>query len=251
MFREELSMLETLLWYSAMGINSIILDEKVLSNRDNIVHQTDMRANQQDQQESRKIADDITDLAALKLAVHNFTGCNLKKFAQNTVFADGVPEAKIMLVGEAPGANEDIQGVPFCGESGKLLDTMLKTIGLDRRTNIYITNTVFWRPPGNRAPTNEEVNICRPFVEKHIALIQPKLIILVGSVAATALLDNKIPITKLRRQYYQYHNPYLTASIATTAIFHPAYLLRQQEQKEAMWFDLLNIKQYLIEQRLA
>ena len=195
--------------------------------------------------QARKLADKADNLKELHDAVKNFEGCELKKFANNTVFADGVTNAKILLVGEAPGATEDAQGIPFCGESGKLLDKMLAAIGISREKNAYITNTIFWRPPANRRPTNEEINICKPFVEKHIALIQPQLIILVGGTATTSLLGTNEGISYIRRHNYSYTNRYLTKPIHTTAIFHPAYLLRQPMQKKTTWFDLLKIKAYI------
>jgi uracil-DNA glycosylase family 4 len=195
--------------------------------------------------EARRLADKATNINELKEYVENFQGCELKQFANNTVFADGNPNAKIMLVGEAPGASEDEQGIPFCGESGKLLDNMLKAIGILRTENVYITNTIFWRPPANRKPTNEEVNICKPFVEKHIALIKPKLIILVGNTAAVSLLGKNEGITHIRQNNYPYINQYLSQPIVMTALFHPAYLLRQPMQKKTTWFDLLRIKKLL------
>lgn len=195
------------------------------------------------EQESRILANEASSILELRQIVENFEGCELKNFATNTVFADGTQSAKIMLIGEAPGATEDEKGIPFCGESGKLLDNMLATIGISRTKNAYITNTIFWRPPANRKPTDQEINICRPFVEKHIALIKPKLIILVGSTATTSLLGKNQGITFIRQNDYLYTNQYLTDAINTTAIFHPAYLLRQPMQKKATWFDLLKIKE--------
>ncbi|HJD62951.1 MAG TPA: uracil-DNA glycosylase [Rickettsia endosymbiont of Degeeriella rufa] len=200
---------------------------------------------------ARSLADKANNIADLKESLLNFNGCELKKLATNTVFGDGNPAAKIMLIGEAPGSNEDLKGIPFCGESGNLLDNMLRAIGISRKDNAYITNTVFWRPPANRQPTLEEIDICRPFVEKHIALINPKLIILVGSTAATSLLGKNAGITKIRQEYYFYTNKYLTAPIQTTAIFHPAYLLRQPSQKRTSWYDLLKIKDYLESKNLV
>ncbi|MFY9589335.1 uracil-DNA glycosylase family protein [Rickettsia endosymbiont of Halotydeus destructor] len=200
---------------------------------------------------ARSLADKANNIAELKESLLNFNGCDLKKLANNTVFGDGNPKAPIMLIGEAPGNNEDLKGIPFCGESGNLLDNMLLAIGVSRKDNAYITNTVFWRPPANRQPTLEEVDICRPFVEKHIALINPKLIILVGSTAATSLLGKNAGITKIRQEYYSYTNKYLTAPIQTTAIFHPAYLLRQPMQKRTSWYDLLKIKEYLANKNLV
>lgn len=200
--------------------------------------------------QARKLAESATTIAELKEIVMNFDGCNLKKMAQSTVFCDGNPSAPYMFIGEAPGATEDKMGIPFCGESGKLLDNILASIDVSRKTNAYITNTVFWRPPANRAPTPEEIDICRPFVEKHIALASPKMIILVGSTAATSLLGKHAGITKIRQEYYSYSNQYLRSPITTTAIFHPAYLLRQPMQKKTTWYDLLKIKQYVVDNKI-
>lgn len=194
---------------------------------------------------ARFLADSANNLDQLRDLVSNFDGCDLKKLANNTVFADGNPQSSIMFIGEAPGSNEDIEGIPFCGESGKLLDNILASINISRKHNAYITNTVFWRPPANRQPTQVEIDICRPFVEKHIALINPKLIILVGNVAATSLLGTNAGISKIKQIYYPYMNQYLTKPIQTTAIFHPAYLLRQPMQKKTMWYDLLKIEEFV------
>lgn len=198
-------------------------------------------------QQARKLADQAKTLDELKILVENFDGCELKNLATNTVFADGINSAKVVLIGEAPGANEDQQGIPFCGESGKLLDKMISTIGLSRKTNTYITNTVFWRPPANRRPTTEEIDICRPFVEKHIALLDPHLIILVGSIAATSLLGKHDGISNIRKNSYSYSNRYISNPIAMKALFHPAYLLRQPSQKKSTWYDLIRIQQFLKE----
>ena len=197
--------------------------------------------------DSRKLADSANSLDQLKEMVMNFNGCSLKNFATNTVFADGVPEAKIMFIGEAPGAREDELGVPFCGESGMLLDTMLSTINLSRKENIYITNTIFWRPPANRKPTREEMDICKPFLEKHIALINPKLLVCVGSTALNGLFGDKLNITTARNNNYFYQNQYLSKPITTMAIFHPAYLLRQPNKKKDTWFNLIKIQQFIEE----
>jgi len=195
--------------------------------------------------ESRKLADSARTLDELKEIVFNFEGCNLKKTATNTVFCDGVISSKIMLIGEAPGANEDLQGRPFCGDSGKLLDLMFKSINLSRDKNLYISNCIFWRPPGNRKPTDEEIEICKPFIEKHIALINPKLLILVGGTALNALIDKKANITNFRKIFFDYSNPYTPIPLKAFAIFHPAYLLRQPMQKKESWYDLLMIEEYL------
>ncbi|WP_342272132.1 uracil-DNA glycosylase family protein [Candidatus Tisiphia endosymbiont of Parasteatoda lunata] len=194
---------------------------------------------------SRTLADSARNLEELKKLLMDFDGCGLKKLANKTVFADGNPQSSIMFIGEAPGSSEDAQGIPFCGESGKLLDNVLASINISREHNAYITNTVFWRPPANRQPTQEEIDICRPFVEKHIALINPKLIVLVGNVAATSLLGKNAGISKIRLEYYLYTNQYLSKPIQTTSIFHPAYLLRQPMQKKTTWYDLLKIHEYI------
>ncbi len=195
-------------------------------------------------EEARRLADDATTREALKEAVCSYKGLSICKTATNPVFSDGNPQAEIMFIGEAPGANEDEQGIPFCGASGQLMDKAVACIGLTRERNWYISNTVFWRPPGNRKPTTEELNVCRPFVEKHIALIKPKLIVLVGGTATQSLMDAKTGITKLRGTYTQYSNSYLEAPIHMTALFHPSYLLRSPNKKKDFWFDLLRMKHF-------
>lgn len=191
----------------------------------------------------------VNSLADLKKEVMSFNGCELKKYSTNTVFCDGNPESSIMLIGEAPGEQEDLQGIPFCGRSGKLLDQMLESIGLNR-SKVYITNTVFWRPPGNRKPTIEETELCRPFLEHHIRLFNPQIIILVGATAASTVLQTNVGISKLRGNFYKYSNPYLQLPIDTVVIFHPAYLLRQPAQKKLAWEDLKLIKKYLDEKNI-
>lgn len=192
--------------------------------------------------EARALADATTDLASLEAAVRGFNGCALKKTATNTVFAQGIPESRIMFIGEAPGADEDRQGVPFCGASGQLLDKMLSFIGLHRAENFYITNNLFWRPPGNRQPTPEELEICRPFVEKHIALVAPKILVLVGGTASQSLLKDNRGVTRLRGQIFQYSNAYMPTPVATHVIYHPSYLLRQPLAKKQSWADLLALE---------
>ncbi len=193
---------------------------------------------------SRVLADKCHTIQDLEAAVRNYSGCAIKKAAINTVFADGKLGAKIMMIGEAPGANEDKEGIPFCGQSGKLLNNILPSIGL-KREDVYITNTVFWRPPGNRRPTPEELEMCRPFVEKHIALVNPKVIVLVGSTAVESLLGNKFSMHQIRSEYYDYTNPYLTKPIKTAVIFHPSYLLRQPTKKKLMWLDMLRLQSFI------
>ncbi len=181
---------------------------------------------------------------ALREELLRFEGCALKHTAMNLVFSDGNPKAQIMLVGEAPGEDEDRQGKPFVGISGKMLDRMLAGIGLDR-TSVYISNILFWRPPGNRSPTDAEIAACLPFAERHIALIQPKTLILLGGVAAKSLLRTKEGITRLRGRWTDY-TPHLgrddTPPIRCLPIYHPAYLLRQPGAKRQAWNDLLLLK---------
>jgi len=200
---------------------------------------------------AQQLADNASTLAELELAVRQFDGCKLKDFAHSTVFADHRFESyfrdnkrrddpPIMFIGEAPGANEDKHGIPFCGQSGKLLDNVIASMKLDR-TKAYITNSVFWRPPGNRRPTPQEIQMCRPFVERHIALLAPKLLVLVGGTAAESVLGKTDPISTLRKQDVKYTNQYLATPIPAVIIFHPSYLLRQPTQKKEMWFDVLKI----------
>jgi len=191
-------------------------------------------------------------IAALREELMNFEGCALKQTAMNLVFADGNPGAKVMLVGEAPGEDEDRQGLPFVGASGKLLDRMLATIGLDR-SNVYISNILFWRPPGNRSPTDAEIAACLPFAERHIALVQPEILVLLGGVAAKSLLRTKEGITRLRGRWTEY-KPRLgradTLPLRCLPIYHPAYLLRQPGAKRQAWNDLLLLKKGIDETNL-
>lgn len=193
---------------------------------------------------ARELADKATTLSELEAMVRAFDGCGIKKTASKTVFCDGNPQGRVMIIGEAPGAQEDIQGIPFCGPSGKLLDLMLGSIGLDR-TSVYISNTVFWRPPGNRQPSVEETQTCLPFVEKHIALVKPGLLILSGGTATTTMLRKDSSISRLRGKLYDYSNAYLAAPIPALVTFHPSYLLRTPEQKRLAWHDLLMVKDFL------
>lgn len=186
-----------------------------------------------------------TTLDQLRAELQVFEGCALKRTAKNLVFADGNPQAPIMMVGEAPGEDEDRQGLPFVGLSGKLLDRMMACIGLDR-TGVYISNIVPWRPPGNRNPTDSEVAVCLPFIERHIALVKPKYLILLGAVAVKSLLKTKDGITKLRGKQLTYTYTDVAGNIPVTIpcfpMFHPAYLLRQASQKRLAWNDLVHFK---------
>lgn len=180
-------------------------------------------------------------LAELKDAIENFEGCDLKKFAMNTVFARGAEDADIMCVGEAPGADEDRQGKPFVGRSGKLLDLMLEAIDMSADA-VRIGNIIPWRPPGNRAPNNIEIEQCLPFIRRHIELVAPRILILLGGVATHALLDSKEGITKLRGRWFDYQSQGLAQPILARPFFHPAYLLRAPNLKKKAWHDLCAIK---------
>ena len=190
---------------------------------------------------AQEIAAACTNLDQLVAAVRAFDGCALKRTATNTVIGDGNPQAALMIVGEAPGAEEDRQGLPFVGPAGRLLDRMLAAIGLDRSA-VYITNMLPWRPPGNRSPTAEELAICQPFLERQIELIAPRILVLVGGIAAKALLGRREGITRLRGQWFPFSTPRLEGTIEATATFHPAYLLRTPSAKREVWRDLLAIE---------
>lgn len=190
---------------------------------------------------AQSAAENAHDVDALYHAVCNFDGCKLRTTALNTVFSDGIVDARIMLIGEAPGKDEDHQGKPFVGRSGQLLDHMLATIELSRKTNIYISNVIFWRPPGNRNPSSEERALCEPFTRRHIELVKPDILVAVGNIAAQALLENpNIRITRIRGQWQTYQPQGL--NIPTLPILHPAYLLRRPDGKPDMWADLCALK---------
>ena len=201
--------------------------------------------------ESARLAAQANTLEELKEAMRAFDGLAIKKTATNLVFCDGNPQSKIMLVGEAPGADEDRLGKPFVGVSGQLLDRILKCIDLDRaeedpKKSLYISNILNWRPPGNRTPSPAEIEVSLPFIEKHIMLVQPKILILCGGVSAKALLSREEGISRLRKTWHSY-KPQTSAlgyegpPIPAIATYHPAYLLRTPSQKKAVWADMLAI----------
>ena len=193
---------------------------------------------------SARLAQQCASVEELKKAVEAYDGCALKRSCQRTVFADGNPQARVMLVGEAPGREEDEQGLPFVGASGKLLDRMLASIGLDR-DRAYITNVIFWRPPGNRKPEPAEVELCLPFVERHIELVDPAVLIFLGGAAASALLGKSEGVTKLRGRWHDYSAPGLARPIPGLPTYHPAYLLRTPIHKREAWKDLLAVRKRL------
>jgi DNA polymerase len=201
-------------------------------------------------QDAHHLAAAARNLQELEDALRAFEGCALKATATNLVFHDGNPKARVMFVGEAPGADEDRAGKPFVGVSGRLLDRMIKWIGLDRAAAdpaaaAYITNQVYWRPPGNRTPTDAEVASCMPFVVRHIELAAPEILVLVGGASTKTLLGRTSGITKLRGQWFEFSSPGLSRPVPTMAIFHPAYLLRTPIFKREAWRDLLAIKERL------
>ncbi|HEY9214166.1 MAG TPA: uracil-DNA glycosylase, partial [Ancylobacter sp.] len=194
--------------------------------------------------EAREAAATAPTLEALQALLERFEGCSLKHTATRLVFADGNPQARLMLVGEAPGRDEDIEGKPFVGRSGKLLDRMLSAIGIDR-TSAYIANVVPWRPPGNRTPTPQETSICLPFIRRQIELANPDVLVCLGGPSAQTLLGIKDGITKARGRWMDYDTG--TRVIPALATFHPAYLLRTPLGKRMAWRDMLAIQQKLEE----
>ena len=193
----------------------------------------------------KKELEAINSLKELRLALESFEGISLKNTATNLVFSDGNPDAKIMIVGEAPGKEEDRIGVPFVGQAGQLLDRMLISIGLSR-DQTYITNIIPWRPPGNRTPSQEEVSLLKPFILKHIQLKKPEIILALGGVSAKTILDVQTGILKLRGNIHN-KNFGLEKPIVVLPTLHPAYLLRAPAQKKFAFADLVLLKRYIVE----
>ncbi|MBO6949666.1 MAG: uracil-DNA glycosylase [Rhodospirillales bacterium] len=185
-----------------------------------------------------KSVDDLRD------ALMGFEGCALKKTATNLVLSDGPVDAKLMFVGEAPGADEDRQGVPFVGPSGKLLNAMLESVGL-KREDVLISNTVFWRPPGNRTPTTQESAVCHPFIERLVEIVDPEVLVCVGAPAAHTMLGQTQGISRLRGKWFEFQTTRLSHPIDATALFHPAYLLRTPIKKRDAWADMRMIAKKL------
>jgi len=193
--------------------------------------------------DAQEVAARVASLDELRAALEAFEGCALKRTATNLVFARGNPLAPVMFIGEAPGAEEDRAGLPFVGPSGRLLDTMLSWIGLDE-DSVYITNILFWRPPGNRSPTDAESAACLPFVRRHIAIVRPRLLVTLGRPAMNAVLGITTGINKARGRWVEYGEG-LDEPIPAMPTFHPAYLLRNPAQKRQSWIDLLSLKERL------
>ena len=251
-------------WQKASGIDEVLSDEPINRFTDSIENaHTPASADQEDYisesgllqnagSSSERAGDpgllaaEAESLKDLEKALSSFDGCSLKNTATNLVFSDGSEHAQVMLVGEAPGAEEDRIGKPFMGASGQLLDKMLNSIGLDRNS-AYISNILPWRPPGNRTPTLSEINSCLPFIKRHIELINPSVLILVGGTSAKALLSQREGIMRLRGRWFDYRKLTTDTPIPAMPIFHPAFLLRSPSQKSNAWKDLLSIRKTLDE----
>jgi uracil-DNA glycosylase len=191
---------------------------------------------------AREAARTASSLEVLRALMENFDGCALKSTATRLVFADGNPKARVMFVGEAPGREEDLEGLPFVGRSGKLLDRMIAAIGLDR-SSAYIANVIPWRPPGNRTPTPQETQICLPFIQRQIELVNPDVLVTLGNPSTQTLLSTREGIMKTRGKWFDYDTR--TRVIRAIATFHPAYLLRSPSYKRMAWQDLRSIAKAL------
>jgi uracil-DNA glycosylase family 4 len=194
--------------------------------------------------DAKALAAAANSVAELRAAVESYGGCALKATARNTVFSDGPEDARVLLIGEAPGKEEDERGKPFVGRSGQLLDRMLSAIGLDRGQNLLISNTIYWRPPGNRPPTQGEIAACLPFVDRLIELVRPDMLILAGGTAAQIALRREEGVMRMRGRKLSYSRegqPPVNAMV----MLHPAYLLRRPQEKKLAWGDLLLLEAWL------
>ena len=248
-------------WYAHMGVNAIVQDEprnlmvplpKEITSSSLNVNVIETAATPgasaaalDPMGTARSLAQAAQTLDDLKKAMQDFEGSPLRATATQLVFEDGNRDARIMLIGEAPGRDEDLQGKPFVGRAGKLLDLMLASIGLDRGS-VYIANVVPWRPPGNKTPGTQDVAVCLPFIRRQIALKDPDVLLLLGGVSGKAILDTPTGIMKLRGTWSDYDTG--ERSIKALATLHPAYLLRQPLQKKLAWADLLAFRAHLTAQ---
>ncbi len=214
--------------------NELVYDNKAISRYKKI--KKDYAANEK-----------LLRLKKLREKINSIKNCDLKKNATNLVFSDGNPSAKIMIIGEGPGANEDKEGKPFVGRAGKLLDKMLDSIKLNRN-NVYISNVVNYRPPMNRKPTDEEIKRYLPFLNKHIEIINPKILFLLGSTALNALVGSEVVISKARGKWKT--KKFGDSNIEVIASFHPAFLMRQPDQKKYAWEDLKMIRKKISELKI-
>jgi len=258
---QDLDPVHLLKWYAECGVDETISESPI--NRFDIPDNTQINqplnvkpaakpkatakaplsSNKEIIENAVKFAAAAQTLDALKQAILDFEGCSLKNTASSTVFSDGNADSDIMLIGEAPGAEEARIGKPFVGQAGQLLDRMFGAINMKRSDDFYITNLLPWRPPGNRKPTDGECDMCLPFLKRHIELFNPKMIILIGGTSATALLNVQTGITRLRGKWHDY--PLGENQVPMMPIFHPSYLLRQPQFKNQTWHDLLAIKERL------
>jgi uracil-DNA glycosylase, family 4 len=244
-------LLAVLDWYRAAGVDIAVGDEPVdrfavrprpsptATSQETFAPTVSPLSIGSDPAEARRLAASAQTLPELEQILGAYDGCGLKLRATQLVFADGNPEAEIMLIGEAPGAEEDRQGKPFVGRSGQLLDRMLAAIGLDR-TRVYIANTVPWRPPGNRAPTPEEAALCLPFLQRQVELVSPKVIMTLGGPAMQTVFSTTAGIIKMRGRWSSVTIGQHTADAMPT--LHPAYLLRNPAAKQQAWRDLLSLR---------
>jgi DNA polymerase len=195
--------------------------------------------------EAAALAAEAGDLEALKAIVANYAGCPLRfeGAARQSVFGRGNPKAEILVIGEAPGADEDAQGLPFVGRAGKLLDRMIASVGLSER--VYITNTVYWRPPGNRTPSPQEQATCAPFLERTIAIMRPQILVCAGAASAKAILKRPEGILSLRGNWFEWTSQDGSLTLPVLPTLHPAFLLRQPQAKKKAWFDLLSLAERL------
>jgi DNA polymerase len=234
-----------LAWYAAMGVDEAIGEAPVdcfaPPAADAALPRAVPRARTASD-DGRASATEVIDLAGLEALVAGFDGCALKRTAKRLCFKRGRDDARIMLIGEAPGRDEDLEGKPFVGRAGQLLDRMLAAIGLAEE-HVYITNTVYWRPPGNRTPTPEEVEACAPFLARQIELLAPQILVLLGAAAVKSILGRTEGIMRLRGKWLIYSRA--GREIPTLATLHPAYLLRTPADKRLAWRDLLMVKEAL------
>lgn len=251
---KQINIQELLDWYIWAGVSETCSDEVCLQSEQKISidfpktnrssETTSHKTTTQTQSGVVKNAKDIclkaTTLSELKDFLNKFEGCNLKNTAANTVFGEGSESAKIMLIGEAPGADEDRIGKPFVGRCGKLLDKMFDAIQINRN-DCYITNVLPWRPPGNRTPTDEEIAICLPFLKRQIDLIKPDFILLLGGIALKTVMDSNESISRTRGKWLEYTTDE-NKIINVLATYHPSYLLRSTAQKSKVWSDLIRLK---------
>ena len=254
---QKINIKEALDWYIQAGVDvtcgnfcCLKNEEKpVVENKPSVQMRTAVSSLSQAGTEARKNARDLclkaNTIEELQAILENFEGCALKFTAKSTVFGKGEFESKVMIIGEAPGADEDRLGAPFVGKSGGLLDKMLAGIGLTRK-DVYITNVLPWRPPGNRPPTDSEIAVCLPFLKRQIDLLKPKIILLLGGSAANSVLDNNESISKVRGHWHEYMLTDKT-TVPAIATFHPAFLLRNSAQKSKAWADFLRLLKKLKE----